>query len=63
MVFFAHDQYGIRSSHSTWDLLKAVAEKIARGFNMSDATPAVALTIPTTFNRISLVSFLHKFNY
>ena len=43
---FSHFQYGFfRSSQSTTDLLKVVSDRIARVFNRSKGTPAVALEI------------------
>ena len=42
---FSHFQYGFRSSQSTTDLLKVVSDRIARVFNRSRGTPAVALEI------------------
>ena len=38
-------QYGFRSSQSTADLLSVVSERIARAFNSSGATRAVAVDI------------------
>ena len=43
--FFSDFQYGFRSSQSTADLLTVVCDRIARVFNRSGATPAVALDI------------------
>ena len=42
---FSDFQYGFRSSWSTADLLKVVSGRIARAFNRSGATRAVALDI------------------
>ena len=39
---FFNFQYGFRSSRSTADLLTAVSHRIARAFNISGATGAVA---------------------
>ena len=43
--FFSDFQYGFRSSRSSADLLTVVSDRIARTFNRSEATPAVALDI------------------
>ena len=40
---FSDFQYGFRSSRSTVDLLTVVSDRIARAFNRSEATRAVAL--------------------
>ena len=50
--FFSDFQYGFRSSRSTADLLRIVSDRIARAFNGSGTTPAVALDISKTFNRV-----------
>ena len=42
---FSDFQYGFRSSQSTADLLTVISERIARAFNRSGATQAVALDI------------------
>ena len=42
---FSDFRYGFRSSRSTADLLTVVSDRIARAFNRSGATPAVALDI------------------
>ena len=49
---FSDFQYGFRSSRSTADLMTVVSDKIARGFNWSGATQAVALDISKAFDRI-----------
>ena len=49
---FSDFQYGFRSSRST-DLLTVVSDKIARGFNRSWATRAVALDISKACERVS----------
>ena len=41
---FSDIQYGFRSSRSTADLLNVVSDRIARGFNRSGATQAVAIS-------------------
>ena len=59
MVFFLI-QYGFRSSQSTADLLTVVSDRIARAFNRSGVTQAVALDISKAFDRVWHVSLLHK---
>ena len=53
-------QYGFRSSRSTADLLTVVSDRIARAFNRSGATRAVALDISKAFDRVSHPGLLHK---
>ena len=53
-------QYGFRSSRSTADLLTVVSDRIARAFNRSGATRAVALDISKAFNRAWHAGLLHK---
>ena len=50
--FFSDFQYGFRSSRSTADLLTVVFDRIARVFNRSGATGAVALNISKAFDRV-----------
>ena len=57
---FSYFQYGFRSSGSTADLLTVVSDRIARAFNRSGATQAVALDISTAFNRVWHAGLLHK---
>ena len=57
---FSDFQYGFRSSWSTADLLTVVSDRIARAFNRSGATRAVALHIYRAFNRVWHASRLHK---
>ena len=45
-------QYGFRSSRSTADLLTVVSDRIARAFNRSGATRAMALDISKAFDRV-----------
>ena len=52
--------YGFRSSGSTADLLTVVSDRIARAFNRSEATRAVALDISKTFDRVWQAGLLHK---
>ena len=51
-VAFFYFQYGFRSSQSTADLLTVVSDRIARAFNRSGATRAVALDISKAFGRV-----------
>ena len=53
-------QYGFRSSQSTADLLTVVSDRIARAFNRSGATRAVALDISKAFDRVWHADLLHK---
>ena len=53
-------QYGFRSSQSTTDLLTVVSDRIARAFNRSGATRAVALDISKAFDRVWRAGLLHK---
>ena len=57
---FSDFQYGFRSSRSTADLLTVVSDRIARAFNRSGATRAVALNISKTFDRVWHAGLLHK---
>ena len=50
------------SSRSTADLLTVESDRIARAFNRSRATPAVALDISKAFNRLWHAGRLHKLN-
>ena len=43
-------QYGFRSTRSTADLLAVVSDRIARTFDRSGATPAVALDMSKAFD-------------
>ena len=57
---FSDFQCGFRSSRSTSDLLTVVPGRIARAFNRSGATRAVALDISKAFDRVWHAGFLHK---
>ena len=57
---FSDFQYGFRSSLSTADLLTVVSDRIARAFNRSGATGAVAPDISKAFNRVWHAGLLHK---
>ena len=60
MAFFSDSQNGFRSSQSTADLLTVVPDRIARAFNRSGATRAVALDISKTFDRVWHAGLFHK---
>ena len=55
---FSDFQYGFRSSQSTADLLTVVYDRIARAFNRSGATRAVALDISKAFDRVGMLVFI-----
>ena len=57
---FSDFQYGFRSSRSTADLLTVVSDRIARVFNRSGATQAVALDISKAFDRVWYADLLRK---
>ena len=61
MAFFSDFQYGFRSSRSTEDFLAIVTERIARAFNRSGATRAVAIDKSKAFDRVWHAGLLHKF--
>ena len=52
---FSDFKYGFRSSRSTADLLTVVSDRIARAFNRSGATRAVALDISKAFYRFAML--------
>ena len=54
---FSDFQYGFRSSQSTADLLTVVSDGIARTFERSGATRAVALDISKAFDRVGMLIF------
>ena len=56
---FSDFQYGFRSSRSTADLLTVISDRIARTFNKSWVTWAVALDISKAFDRIWHAGLLH----
>ena len=58
---FSDFQYGFRSSRSTSDLVIVVSNRIARVFNSSGATRAVALDIFKAFDRVWHAGLLNKF--
>ena len=57
---FSGFQYGFRSSQSTADLLTVTSDRIARAFNRSGATRAVALDMSKVFDRVWHAGLLHK---
>ena len=57
---FSDFQYSFRSCRSTTDLLTVVSDRIARAFNRSGATPAVALDISKALDRFWHAGRLHK---
>ena len=59
-TFFSDFKYGFRSSRSTADLLLVVSDGIARAFNKSGATRAVAFVISKAFDRFLHAGLLHK---
>ena len=59
-VLFSHFQYGFRFSRSTADLLTVVSDRIARTFNRSGATRAVALDKSKALDRVWHAGLLHK---
>ena len=59
---FSDFQYSFRSSRSNADLLIIVSDRIARAFNRSGPTQAVALDISKSFDRVWHAGLLHKLN-
>ena len=57
---FSDFQYNFRSFRSTADLLTVISDRIARVFNRSGATRAVAFDISKTFHRVWQAGLLHK---
>ena len=57
---FSDFKYGFRSSWSTADLLTVVSNTIARAFNRSGATGAIALDVTKTFARVWDAVFCEK---
>ena len=56
--FFSDFQYGFRSALSTAELLAVAYDRIARGFNRSGATGAVALDLSKTLTDFGMLVFL-----
>ena len=59
--FFSDFQYGYRSSRSAIDLLTVVSDRIAKAFNRSGSTRAVALDISKAFGRVWHAGLFPKF--
>ena len=57
---FSDFRYGFRSSRSTADFLTVVSDRLARAFNRSGATWAVAVDISKGFNRVWHAGLLQK---
>ena len=57
---FSDFHYGFRSSRSTADLLTVVSDRIARAFNRSGATRAIALDISKAFESVWHADLFHK---
>ena len=62
MWSFSDFQYGFRSSRSAEDLLSVPSDRIARAFNRSVATLAVALD-KKAFDEIWHAGLLHKLKF
>ena len=60
MWTFSNFQYGFRSSRLTADILTVVSDRIAKAFNRSGATRAIAFDISTAFDRVWHAGLLHK---
>ena len=57
---FSDFQCGFRSSQSAEDLLTVASDRIARVFNWSGTTRAVALDISKAFDRVRHAGLLYK---
>ena len=57
---FSDFQYGFRSSRSIPNLLTVLSDRIAKAFNRSGATRAVALDITKVFDRVWHAGLLRK---
>ena len=57
---FSDFQYGVRSSWSSVDILTLVSDRIARPFNRSGTTRAVALDTSKAFDKVWHAGLLHK---
>ena len=60
MVLFSDFHYRFRSSRKTVYLLTVACDRIARAFNRSGATRAVALDISKALARVLHAGLLHK---
>ena len=52
--------YGFRPPQLTADFLTVVPDRIARAFNRSELTQAIALDISKAFDRVGHAGLLHK---
>ena len=57
---FSDFQYGFRSSRSTAHVLTVVSDRIARAFNRSGTTRAIALDMSKAFDRVCHAGLLEK---
>ena len=57
---FSDIRYRFRSSQSFADLFTVVSDRIAKTFNRSEATRAVALDISKAFDRVWHAGVFHK---
>ena len=57
---FSDFRYSFRSSRSSADLLTVVSDRIAKAFNSSEATRAVALDISKAFDEVWHTGLFHK---
>ena len=60
---FSDFQYGFRSSQSTADLLTVISDRIARAFNRSGATLAVALDISKALTQFDMLDFFTNIHF
>ena len=60
MCSFSDFQYAFRSSRSTADLLTVVSNRVARTFNKSGGSQAVALDLSKASGRVWYVGLFHK---
>ena len=57
---FSDLQHDFRSSQSNLDLLTVISDGIARAFNRSGATSALALDIYNAFEKVWLAGLFYK---
>ena len=60
MWTFSDFQYGFRSSRLTADILTVASDRIAKAFNRSGATRAIAPDISKAFDRVWHAGLLHE---
>ena len=60
MWTFSDFQYGFRSSRLTADILTVPSDRIAKAFNRSGATRAIAPDISKAFDRVWHAGLLHE---